>query len=81
VGTITIPCPANIHYGCISASGKSFTFRTREKAEGPVSEYRNIRLPFKIQDFKKGFYHKSDLFRYDFGQGEEPAVIIKYHKI
>lgn len=82
VGTLTIPCPANIHYGCVSASGKSFTFRTRDKGKhGVISAYRNTRLPFKVQDFKRGFYHENDIIKFDFGKGEETAVQIKYHRI
>lgn len=79
-GQLIIECPSNIGYGCVSASGKSFTYRTHNDGEhyGP---YQFFKLPFAITSARSSFYHRNDIFMHDFGQGEQSAVKITYRKI
>lgn len=81
-GSLTIPAPANIGYGFVSASGKSFVYRTVNRGE-PYSSHRFKKFPFPVKeaDHKRAYYSERDLIKHDFSQGEETAIVIKYHKI
>lgn len=71
-------------YGCVSRSGKSFSFRTWNHSKTVLNTYRHVKFnPDLIKDRivnSKKMFHKSDIIIHDFNNIGLPAAKISLSK-